>query len=68
MIADLGNVTGQLNLNGASLSLIQLGTFTANDKFTLFAYSVGNLLWTFAGLDDHAEFTAAGGRWQINYK
>lgn len=64
---DLGNVAGLLNLNGAGLSLIQLGTYTANDKFTLFAYTVGNLLGNFGGLEDDAEFEAAGGRWKIDY-
>lgn len=66
--ADLGNVSGQLNLNGASLSLIQLGTYTPDQKYTLFAYTFGNLLGTFSGLADQAEFTAAGGRWRIAYQ
>ena len=66
--ADLANVSGQLNLNGASLSLIQLGTFTPDQKYTLFAYTFGNLLGTFSGLADQAEFTAAGGRWRIAYQ
>lgn len=65
--ADLGNVGGLLNLNGATLTLMQLGTYTPNDKFTLFAYTVGNLLGTFNGLADETEFEAAGGRWKINY-
>jgi autotransporter-associated beta strand protein len=67
-VADLANVSGQLNLNGASLSLIQLGTFTPDQKYTLFAYTFGNLLGTFNGLADQAEFTAAGGRWRIAYQ
>lgn len=65
--ADLGNVSGQLNLNGATLALIQLGTYTPDQKYTLFAYNFGNLLGTFAGLPDGAEFTAAGGPWRIDY-
>lgn len=66
--ADLGNVSGQLNLNGASLSLIQLGSYTPDQKYTLFAYNFGNLLGTFSGLADNAEFTAAGGKWRIAYQ
>ena len=66
--ADLGNVSGQLNLNGATLALIQLGSYTPDQKYTLFAYNFGNLLGTFNGLVDHAEFTAAGGRWRIAYQ
>jgi hypothetical protein len=66
--ADLANVAGTLDIvNGAVLNLIQLGTYTANDKFTLFAYQTGNLTGTFVGLDDGAEFTDAGGLWKINY-
>jgi autotransporter-associated beta strand protein len=66
--ADLGNVSGQLDLNGASLSLLQLGSYTPDQKYTLFAYTIGNLLGTFGGLADNAEFTAAGGRWRIAYQ
>ena len=65
--ADLANVSGQLNLNGATLSVLQLGTYTPNQKFTLFAYNLGNLLGTFKDLPDGAQFTAAGGPWQIDY-
>jgi autotransporter-associated beta strand protein len=65
--ADLANVSGQLNLNGAALSVIQLGTYTPNQKYTLFAYAFGNLLGTFKDLPDGAEFVAAGGPWRIDY-
>lgn len=66
--ADLGNVSTTLTIaSGAVLDLVQLGTYTANDKFTLFGYETGNLTGTFSGLDDGAEFTDAGGIWKINY-
>lgn len=68
--ADLGNVAGNLTLGGI-LDLVQLGTYTEGDKFTLLSYS-GSLtgIFTDASLDalsDDAIFTAAGGLWQINY-
>ena len=47
--------------------LLVLGTYTVNDKFTLFGYETGNLTGTFAGLADGAWFTDAGGLWKINY-
>jgi hypothetical protein len=56
-----------LTLTGAILDLVQLGTYTLNDKFTLFAYDTGNLTGTFSSLADGAEFTDAGGLWKINY-
>lgn len=65
--ADLANVSDTLTLSGGVLDLVQLGTYTANNKFTLFAYETGNLTGTFSGLDDGAEFTDAGGVWKINY-
>jgi autotransporter-associated beta strand protein len=69
--ADLANVTGALNITGAILDLVQLGTYTANNKFTLFAYS-GGLTGTFkdavgTNLLDGASFTDAGGLWTIDY-
>lgn len=65
--ADLGNVAGNLTIDpGAILDLVQLGTYTVGDKFTLFSYS-GALSGTFFGLGDDTIFTAAGGDWQINY-
>lgn len=68
--ADLGNVTGNLNLGGI-LDLVQLGTYTYGDKFTLLSYS-GTLAGIFKdtslhALPDDTLFTAAGGVWQINY-
>ncbi len=66
--ADLGNISGSLTIDtGAILDLVQLGTYTLGDKFTLFAYETGNLTGTFDGLADGATFTDAGGEWQINY-
>lgn len=64
--ADLGNVSGTLTItSGAALTMVQLGTYTLGDKFTLFGYS--SLLGQFAGLSDDSTFTAAGGDWKINY-
>jgi autotransporter-associated beta strand protein len=67
--ADLANVSGTLTLTaGTVLDLVQLGTFTVGDKFTLFGYTTGNLTGTFDGLGDGDEFTAAGGDWKILYE
>jgi autotransporter-associated beta strand protein len=68
--ADLADVTGTLTLGGI-LDLVQLGTFTNGDRFTLFAYD-GALSGTFTGpglvsIGDDTQFTDAGGIWQINY-
>ncbi|MEI8039274.1 MAG: autotransporter-associated beta strand repeat-containing protein, partial [Verrucomicrobiota bacterium] len=69
--ADLGNVAGNLTIqSGAILNLIQLGSYTPNDKFTLFAYTSGNLSGTFTGLADDSTFTTTGlggGIWKIDY-
>ena len=66
--ADLGIVSGDLTIStGAVLDLVQLGTYTTNDKFTLFGYQTGHLSGTFSGLSDGAVFTDAGGSWKINY-
>lgn len=65
--ADLGLVAGDLTIQaGAILNLVQLGTYTLGDKFTLFSYS-GTRSGTFAGLADDSTFTAGGGDWIINY-
>ncbi|MEY3896189.1 MAG: hypothetical protein RLZZ214_1709 [Verrucomicrobiota bacterium] len=70
--ADLGDVAGALTINtGAILDLVQLGSYTAGNKFTLLAYD-GTLTGTFkdtslATLIDGATFTDAGGSWQILY-
>ena len=66
--ADLGNVNGLLTIGtGVILDLAQFGAgaYTLNDKFTLFSYDT--LSGTFNGLADGAQFTDAGGIWQINY-
>jgi autotransporter-associated beta strand protein len=68
--ADLGNVVGNLTLGGV-LDLIQLGTFTEGERFTLLSYS-GSLEGVFTdashvGLTNDSLFIAAGGLWQINY-
>ncbi|HWL54968.1 MAG TPA: autotransporter-associated beta strand repeat-containing protein [Chthoniobacteraceae bacterium] len=65
--ADLGNVAGLLDLGGATLNLVQLGDYTAGDKFTLFSYNEGNLTGLFNGLANGAIFEGAGGEWQIDY-
>jgi len=48
------------------LDLVQLGTFTMGDKFTLFAYD-GSLNGNFGGLLDDSQFSDAGGLWIIDY-
>lgn len=63
--ADLGDVTGNLTLSGI-LDLVQLGTYTVGDKFTLFAYD-GTLSGNFAGILDDTIFTDGGGLWTVNY-
>jgi autotransporter-associated beta strand protein len=70
-IADLGDVTGNLALGGI-LDLVQLGTYTTNQKFTLFAYdgTLSGLFKDFGGINtiaDDATFTDAGGIWKLNY-
>jgi MYXO-CTERM domain-containing protein len=65
--ADFGNVAGNLTIEvGSILDLVQLGTYTVGDKFTLFSYS-GTQSGEFAGLADDSTFTAGGGDWLINY-
>ncbi len=65
--ADLALVTGGLTLNSAaSFDLVQLGTYTAGNKFTLFAYN-GSLSGNFSGLVDGANFIGGGGEWVIDY-
>ncbi len=67
--ADLVDVNGELTIDGASLSLSQSGgSYTPNDRFTLFAYdTLGAGFTGFAGLPENSQFTQAGGVWQINY-
>ena len=68
--ADLGDVTGTLTLGGI-LDLVQIGTYTNGDKFTLFAYDgalTGTFTDTFSSvLSDGGTFTDAGGIWMIDY-
>jgi autotransporter-associated beta strand protein len=65
--ADLASVTGGLTINStASFDLVQLGTYTAGNKFTLFAYN-GSLSGNFSGLVDDTKFTSGGGEWVIDY-
>ncbi|MCX8497302.1 MAG: autotransporter-associated beta strand repeat-containing protein [Akkermansiaceae bacterium] len=65
--ADLASVTGSLTISStASFDLVQLGTYTAGNKFTLFAYN-GSLTGNFSGLVDGANFTVGGGEWVIDY-
>ena len=70
--ADLGDVAGNLTIStGAILDLVQLGTYTVGNKFTLFAYD-GTLSGTFRNtssttLNDGDTFVDAGGNWQIFY-
>jgi autotransporter-associated beta strand protein len=63
--ADSVDINGVLSLNDTTLSLTNLGTYVANEKFTLFAYD--SLIGTFDGLADDTTFTAGGGNWLINY-
>lgn len=69
--ADLGDVAGNLTLGGI-LDLVQLGTYTVGNKFTLFAYD-GTLAGLFkdsggvTSILDDTNFTDAGGIWKLNY-
>lgn len=70
--ADLADVAGSLTIgSGAILDLVQLGTFTVGNKFTLFSYD-GVLSGSFRNtgnqiIADDTEFTDAGGIWLLNY-
>ncbi|MES2657692.1 MAG: autotransporter-associated beta strand repeat-containing protein [Verrucomicrobiota bacterium] len=70
--ADLGNVAGNLIITaGSVLDLVQLGTYTIGNKFTLFSYT-GTLAGTFTDvsntiLNDGDTFNDAGGIWMIDY-
>ena len=71
--ADLGNVSGTLSiLSGSILDLVQLGTYTPGQTFTLFGYNTGSLTGTFKDtgnvtLNDGDTFADAGGSWLIDY-
>jgi autotransporter-associated beta strand protein len=62
---DLLEVSGTLDLTGATLMLANLGTYNLSDKFTLISY--GSLTGTFVGYPDDGEFEFGGGRWRMNY-
>lgn len=66
--ADLGNVTGTLTITtGAILDLVELGTYTVGNKFTLFGYT-GGISGTFSGLADDTTFLDdLANTWMINY-
>lgn len=70
--ADIGNVAGDLTIDvGSILDLVQLGTYTAGNKFTLFGYT-GTLAGNFNDvsstvINDGDIFTDAGGEWMIDY-
>ena len=66
--ADLGDIAGALTINtSAILDLVELGTYTAGNKFTLFAYD-GLLTGNFSGLLDGANFTDdLANSWVIDY-
>lgn len=66
--ADLGNVSGTLTIaSGAALDLVELGTYTVGNKFTLFGYT-GGISGTFFGLPDGSEFLdAQSNPWRIDY-
>ena len=65
--ADLGNVVGTLTITaGSILDLVELGTYTVGNKFTLFGY--GTLSGTFDGLANNATFLDdLANTWQIKY-
>jgi fibronectin-binding autotransporter adhesin len=71
---DLANVTDDLTLGGTlDLNLLSGQSYVANQVYTLFGYTAGNLLTgTFkdglgSTLSDGATFTDAGGVWTIDY-
>ncbi|QJE96934.1 beta strand repeat-containing protein [Luteolibacter luteus] len=70
--ADLGIVDGDMTIiSGAVLDLVQLGTYTQGNKFTLLAYT-GSLTGIFkdvnaVDLADGATFTDGQGIWEIDY-
>ena len=66
--ADLGDIAGALTIDTATiLDLVELGTYTIGNKFTLFAYD-GLLTGNFSGLLDESTFTDdLLNSWMINY-
>ena len=65
--ADLGMVADALTISaGSILDLVELGTYTAGNKFTLFGY--GTLSGTFDGLANNATFfDDLANTWRIQY-
>jgi MYXO-CTERM domain-containing protein len=64
--ADLLDVNGTLTIDtGAILTLLDLGTYTLGDKFTLFAYE--SLIGSFGAYADDQEYSFNGGAWMFNY-
>lgn len=64
--ADLIDVNGALVLSGSTLNLINLGTFTLGDKFTVAAYDSLSGSFANAALDDTV-YTLGGDLWRIDY-
>jgi len=55
-VADLGDISGNLTIDtGSILDLVELGTYTAGNKFTLFAYD-GVLTGNFSGITNNSTF------------
>lgn len=67
--SDLLLVTGAVDLQGATLSVTDLGsaTLTAGTKLTLIDYTGGSLTGTFNGLAQGASFTVGGNSFTISY-
>lgn len=65
--ADLVDVNGTLTINGANLTLEDLGIYNMGDKFTLFAYDTLTPGSTFSGYADDQSYAFADGTWRINY-
>jgi autotransporter-associated beta strand protein len=62
---DLLEVGGTIYLSNSTLSLSNLGSYLAGDKFTLISYNT--LVGEFTGLADDSMFSFGGGMWKINY-
>jgi len=66
--ADLGDISGALSINTASiLDLVELGAYTVGNKFTLFAYD-GAFTGNFSGLVNNSTFLDdLSNPWVIKY-
>jgi fibronectin-binding autotransporter adhesin len=62
---DLLEVGGTIYLSNSTLSLSNLGSYLAGDKFTLISYNT--LIGEFSGRVDESMFSFGGGMWKINY-